>query len=45
MHKSHNLGFAVATPTGLVVPNVKDCQHKSIWEIAAELDHLIELAR
>merc|ERR1711865_1307220 len=45
IHHSHNVGFAVATPTGLVVPNIKDCQTKSIWDIAHEMNELIEAAR
>merc|ERR1712166_358939 len=45
IHHSHNVGFAVATPSGLVVPNIKDCQTKSIWDIAHEMNELIEAAR
>lgn len=45
IHHSHNVGFAVATPTGLVVPNIKDCQTKSIWQIAQEMNELIDDAR
>ena len=30
---------------GLVVPNIKDCQTKSIWDIAHEMNELIEAAR
>ena len=30
----HNIGFAIDTPRGLVVPNVKRCQEKSILDIA-----------
>ena len=32
------------TNQGLVVPNIKDVQHKSIFEVARELNHLQELA-
>lgn len=37
---SHNIGLAMDTPRGLLVPNVKDCQSRSVWEIAAELNRL-----
>jgi 2-oxoisovalerate dehydrogenase E2 component (dihydrolipoyl transacylase) len=39
---SHNVSVAIHTPAGLVVPNVKDCQTKSILEIARELNELQE---
>ena len=35
-----NIGVAVATPAGLMVPVVKDADKKSIWEIAAEIAEL-----
>jgi len=39
-HPRHNIGFATDTPHGLLVPNIKDCQSRSILEIASELNRL-----
>lgn len=41
----HNIGIAVDSKIGLLVPNVKDCQRKSIVEIATDLTRLTEQAR
>lgn len=41
---AHNISVAMATAEGLVVPNVKHCERKSIYEIAHDLNALQELA-
>lgn len=40
LHEDHNIGVAVATDGGLVVPNVKRVQDKTIVEIAQALELL-----
>ena len=46
IHKSsHNIGFAVDTPQGLIVPVVRNVQSHSISSLAAELARLGDLAR
>ncbi|MDY6761945.1 MAG: 2-oxo acid dehydrogenase subunit E2 [Candidatus Nanohaloarchaea archaeon] len=41
----YNIGVAVATDDGLLVPNVKDADEKSIFRIADEVNELAEQAR
>uniref|UniRef100_A0A6B2LGN3 2-oxoacid dehydrogenase acyltransferase catalytic domain-containing protein n=1 Tax=Arcella intermedia TaxID=1963864 RepID=A0A6B2LGN3_9EUKA len=41
---SHNIAIAVATPFGLAVPNIKNVQDLSIFEVAEQLGMVIEKA-
>lgn len=41
----YNIGIAVDTPNGLVVPNIKDADRKGLYQIARELSDLAERAR
>ncbi|MGW3460017.1 dihydrolipoamide acetyltransferase family protein [Streptomyces olivaceoviridis] len=40
-----NLGIAAATPRGLIVPNIKDAQDKTLPELAQALGELVSTAR
>jgi pyruvate dehydrogenase E2 component (dihydrolipoamide acetyltransferase) len=40
-----NIGMAVDTPRGLVVPVIKDADKKGIWEISADVIAMATLAR
>ena len=40
-----HIGFAADTPNGLVVPVVRDCDHKGVLEIAQETSELATKAR
>jgi pyruvate dehydrogenase E2 component (dihydrolipoamide acetyltransferase) len=44
-YKSVNLGIAVASPTGLIVPNIKDAQNMSVVELSKASSPLFEKAR
>ncbi|KAF7771161.1 2-oxoisovalerate dehydrogenase E2 component (dihydrolipoyl transacylase) [Pseudoalteromonas citrea] len=41
----HNIGMAVDSKLGLLVPNIKSCQTKSIVEVAQEVTRLTNAAR
>ena len=45
VHHFVNLGIAAATPRGLIVPNVKDAQDMSLFELAQSLEQLTLTAR
>ncbi|MFE0627280.1 dihydrolipoamide acetyltransferase family protein [Streptomyces sp. NPDC058864] len=46
VHKGYvNLGIAAATPRGLIVPNIKDAQAKTLPELASALGELVATAR
>ena len=45
LHKHANVGLAVAKGDGLIVPNVKGCEMKSLAQVAAETEELIEKTR
>ncbi len=45
LKKYFNIGIAVDTPDGLVVPVLKDCERKGIMELAAELAEVSARAR
>jgi len=43
--KYYNIGMAVATENGLIVPVIKDADKKSLMQIAQEIEELSEKAR
>jgi pyruvate dehydrogenase E2 component (dihydrolipoamide acetyltransferase) len=45
LKRYYNIGFAADTPGGLVVPVIKDADHKGLLEIAQELSELSARAR
>lgn len=45
MRPKHNIGVAMDTPQGLIVPNVKDVASRSIFDVAAEISRLSELGK
>jgi len=45
LKKYFNVGFAVDTPGGLVVPVIRDLEKKSLFQVARELGELSEKAR
>ena len=45
LHPTANIGIAVAIPNGLVVPVIRDCERKTVAEIAADRATVVERAR
>jgi len=45
VHKRYNIGIAVNTDDGLVVPVIHDADHKTIFELASEIARLADSAR
>jgi len=44
-YADHNIGMAVDSPMGLLVPNIKAVNHLSLLEVAAEVKRLTEAGR
>jgi 2-oxoisovalerate dehydrogenase E2 component (dihydrolipoyl transacylase) len=40
LHDTYHVGVAVATPTGLIVPVVRDADQKDLFEVAREVERL-----
>jgi pyruvate dehydrogenase E2 component (dihydrolipoamide acetyltransferase) len=45
LSKEVNIGFAVDTPLGLLVPILKNVEKKDVWTLAREVEELAEKAR
>ena len=45
LKKYYNIGVAVDTPDGLVVPVVRDADRKGVFDVAQELSNISKLAR
>jgi pyruvate dehydrogenase E2 component (dihydrolipoamide acetyltransferase) len=45
MLKPVNVGFAAATPQGVVLPTVFEVDKKTVWDVAPETKEMVDLAR
>ncbi|EKF27863.1 dihydrolipoamide branched chain transacylase, putative [Trypanosoma cruzi marinkellei] len=45
IRKAHNIGFAVNSPRGLIVPVIRNVEQKSTMDIVHEVNQLVELGR
>ncbi len=45
LKKYYHIGFAADTPQGLVVPVIRDADHKGVTDLAREMGELAKLAR
>jgi pyruvate dehydrogenase E2 component (dihydrolipoamide acetyltransferase)/2-oxoisovalerate dehydrogenase E2 component (dihydrolipoyl transacylase) len=45
LHDRYHIGIAVATPNGLIVPVIRDADHKDLAQIAREVERLSSDAR
>lgn len=44
-HGAVHMGMATATPSGLIVPVIRDAQSKNLWQLADEITRLANAAR
>ncbi len=45
LHRAYHIGVATATPEGLLVPVLRHADRLGLWEMAAQLQQLVEEAR
>lgn len=45
VRKAHNIGFAVDSPKGLIIPVVRNVEQKSIMDVVQEVNELVALSK